>query len=141
MVIIKVALIEGPFPNVPRLARRAVQHVFKLVRVVEDVVMAILEELELIRGGEGPGLDLHAIRGLIRAHQGSSAAERAPGSTCMPCTQMHSDAFRCTQMHSELVQSDVIRRHQTKSDAIRCTQTWKFSTSLCWIPSEAAAIE
>ena len=63
------------------------------------------------------------------------------------CNQTPSDEVRCNQMHSdlevldELVQSDVIRRHQTKSDAIRCNQTWKFSTSLCWIPSEAAAIE
>jgi hypothetical protein len=62
--LVEVALVKRPLADVPRLARRAVEHVLELVRVVEDVVAA-RKVAQLLGGREGTGLDLEVIDELV----------------------------------------------------------------------------
>mmetsp|Transcript_2569 Transcript_2569/g.8343 ORF Transcript_2569/g.8343 Transcript_2569/m.8343 type:complete len:424 (-) Transcript_2569:483-1754(-) len=56
--LVEVALVEGPIADVPRLAGRAVEHVLKLVRVVEDVEAPCGKLGQLGLGRECARLDL-----------------------------------------------------------------------------------
>mmetsp|Transcript_44007 Transcript_44007/g.145794 ORF Transcript_44007/g.145794 Transcript_44007/m.145794 type:complete len:611 (+) Transcript_44007:428-2260(+) len=56
--LVEVALVEGPLADVPRLAGRAVEHVLKLVRVVEDVEAPCGKLGQLGLGRECARLDL-----------------------------------------------------------------------------------